>query len=77
MNSFFENFPGTALIAAGAVLIGYFGVVQEPNHSLDDLLALYARPPFIAFASVFALAFMGILAVVSAHRTRVSYLNFL
>jgi hypothetical protein len=55
--------PGTFLIAVGAVLIGYFGVVQEPTHSLDDLLALYARPPFIAFASFFALAFVGIVAL--------------
>jgi drug/metabolite transporter (DMT)-like permease len=67
LDDFFSRYMvfGTALIAIGAVLIGYFGVVQEPTHSLDDLLALYARPPFIAFASVFALAFVGIVGLVS------------
>lgn len=54
---------GTTLIAIGAVLIGYFGVVQEPTHSLDDLLSLFARPTFVAFASLFALTFIGILGV--------------
>lgn len=49
------------------MLIGYFGVVQENPHSLDELLALYARPAFIAFASCFALAFFGVLLV--AHLT--------
>ncbi|UZJ54595.1 hypothetical protein CBS101457_003915 [Exobasidium rhododendri] len=65
LDDFFSRYmiAGTALIAAGAVLIGYFGVVREPNHSLDDLLALYSRPTFIAFASVFALTFVGVLAI--------------
>lgn len=54
---------GTALIAVGAVLIGYFGVVQEPTHSLDDLLALYSRPTFVVFASLFTLLFIGVLAI--------------
>lgn len=38
---------GTVLIAGGAVLIGYFGVVPEPAHPLDDLIKLYSRPAFI------------------------------
>ncbi|CAO3679522.1 unnamed protein product [Umbelopsis vinacea] len=43
---------GTLLIVIGAVLIGGFGVVQEPNHTLDDLIRLYKRPTFIAYFAV-------------------------
>ncbi|KAG2175839.1 hypothetical protein INT44_000317 [Umbelopsis vinacea] len=43
---------GTALIVLGAVLIGGFGVVQEPNHTLEDLIQLYKRPAFIAYFAV-------------------------
>ncbi|KAJ1026918.1 hypothetical protein NDA16_002211 [Ustilago loliicola] len=54
---------GTALIATGAVLIGYFGVVPSPPHSLDELLDLYARPTFVAFATIFTFLFVGVLTV--------------
>lgn len=54
---------GTALIASGAVLIGYFGVVPSPPHSLDELLDLYARPTFVAFATIFTFLFVGVLAI--------------
>jgi hypothetical protein len=54
---------GTALIASGAVLIGYFGVVPSPPHSLDELLDLYARPTFVAFATIFLFLFVGVLTV--------------
>lgn len=65
LDDFFSKYMiiGTALIAIGAVLIGYFGVVQEPTHSLDDLLSLFARPTFVAFASLFFLTFIGVLGV--------------
>ncbi|CAO3671070.1 unnamed protein product [Umbelopsis ramanniana] len=43
---------GTALIVLGAVLIGGFGVVQEPNHTLEDLIQLYKRPTFIVYFAV-------------------------
>lgn len=68
LDDFFSRYmlSGTALIAVGAVFIGYFGVVQAPPHSLDELLALYARPAFVAFASIFTLIFVGVLAIVSA-----------
>jgi magnesium transporter len=33
-------------------MIALFGVVDEPNHSLDDLIELYKRPVFIAYFSV-------------------------
>lgn len=38
---------GTALVAAGALLIGIFGAIPEPNHTLDELLLLLARHHFI------------------------------
>jgi drug/metabolite transporter (DMT)-like permease len=40
---------GTALVALGAVLIAVFGVVQEEEHSLDELMRLWRRGPFLAF----------------------------
>ncbi|CAO1624177.1 unnamed protein product [Sympodiomycopsis kandeliae] len=52
---------GTALILLGAVLIGYFGAIQEAPHSLDELLALFGRPPFIALATILFMAFMCVL----------------
>ncbi|CAG8547542.1 3274_t:CDS:2, partial [Funneliformis mosseae] len=33
-------------------MIGFFGVVNEPNHSLEDLIELYKRPAFIAYFSI-------------------------
>lgn len=56
---------GTLLIAAGAVLIAVFGTVEEPAHSLDELIALYHRPAFIAWFSV--LCFAIIATLVTAH----------
>lgn len=32
--------------------MGLFGVIQEPNHSLEALLALYKRPAFIIYFSI-------------------------
>lgn len=43
---------GTGLVAVGAVLIAVFGVVQEREHSLDELLRLFQRPAFVAFFSI-------------------------
>lgn len=43
---------GTLLIIVGALLVGLFGVIQEPNHSLEALLALYKRPAFIIYFSI-------------------------
>lgn len=54
---------GTALILVGAVLIGYFGAIQEPPHSLDELLSLFGRPPFIALSTILFMAFACILVI--------------
>ena len=59
--------PGSSLIAVGAVLIGYFGAVGEEPHSLHELLELYTRPPFVAFAMLYLLVFVSILTM--AHLT--------
>jgi drug/metabolite transporter (DMT)-like permease len=59
---------GTAMVATGAVLIAVFGVVPEPNHSLDDLLHLLARPAFVVFASVLGVTVVGVLVHVSRMR---------
>jgi len=61
----YQTIKGTVLITVGAVLIGYFGAIQETQHSLDELLSLYARPAFVAFATIAFLVFVGVLAIVS------------
>lgn len=43
---------GTGLIAFGALLVGFFGVVPEPNHSLSDLILLYRKPGFIVYFTI-------------------------
>ncbi|PWN28057.1 hypothetical protein BDZ90DRAFT_219637, partial [Jaminaea rosea] len=48
---------GTALILVGAVLIGYFGAIQEAPHSLDELLNLFGRGPFVALVTMLFMTF--------------------
>ncbi|KAG6851062.1 hypothetical protein H0H93_002954 [Arthromyces matolae] len=43
---------GTVLIAGGAVLIAFFGIVPEQTRSLEDLLALFSRPAFVIYFSI-------------------------
>ena len=57
---------GTLAIAGGAVLIAIFGIVPEPTHSLEDLLVLLRRPPFVVYFSLLGAVVFGVLAVVSA-----------
>lgn len=40
------------LIVLGAGLVAGFGVVPEPNHSLQDLIRLYKRPTFIVYFTI-------------------------
>lgn len=58
---------GTVFIATGAAVIAIFGVVPDGNHSLDELLLLWARGPFIAFFTCVCLAIVVVLA--AAHTT--------
>ncbi|KAI9316071.1 hypothetical protein BX666DRAFT_2019648 [Dichotomocladium elegans] len=54
---------GTVFIVAGAALVAGFGVVPEPNHSLQDLIRLYKRPAFIVyFALIEAIICVGLIA---------------
>ncbi|EIW86729.1 hypothetical protein CONPUDRAFT_148788 [Coniophora puteana RWD-64-598 SS2] len=54
---------GTALIAGGAVLIAVFGIVPEQPRTLDELLALFRRPAFIAWFCVEGVALLVCLVV--------------
>ncbi|CAD6976473.1 unnamed protein product [Tilletia controversa] len=54
LNTTFSKFmvAGTALITMGAILIALFGAITESPHSLDELLRLFARPPFVACCTI-------------------------
>ncbi|KAG0345953.1 hypothetical protein BG004_002744 [Podila humilis] len=52
---------GTMLILLGAIMIGLFGVVPEPSHSLEDLIALWKRPAFIIYFSLIELTVVSLL----------------
>lgn len=51
---------GTALVAAGAVLISLFSALPEPDHNLAQLLDLLAKPDFLVW---FILSIAFVLAV--------------
>ncbi|KAI8059600.1 magnesium transporter NIPA-domain-containing protein [Gongronella butleri] len=62
---------GTTLIVIGAMLIAGFGVVPEPNHTLQDLIRLYQRPTFIIY---FALVeFITCFGLLVTHLLEYSY----
>lgn len=56
---------GTLFIATGAVLIAVFGIVPEPTHSLDDLLALFRRPAFAVYFTLLGSAVL--IALIITH----------
>ncbi|KAG2223574.1 hypothetical protein INT45_001656 [Circinella minor] len=47
-----KTITGTMLIVIGAMLVAGFGVVPEPNHSLQDLIRLYKRPSFVVYFAI-------------------------
>lgn len=49
---------GTALVAVGALLIAAFGSIEDPDHSLSELLQLLRRDEFLCWFSL-SLAFIG------------------
>lgn len=55
---------GTLLIGVGAVLIAIFGIVNEPTHSLDDLLLLFGRKTFVVYFSLLGTAVVAVLVIV-------------
>ncbi|KAF9056155.1 hypothetical protein BJ165DRAFT_1522098 [Panaeolus papilionaceus] len=54
---------GTILIAGGAILIAFFGIVPEQTRSLEDLLILLRRPPFIVYFTILTFVVFVSLAV--------------
>lgn len=56
---------GTILIAGGAILIAFFGIVPEQTRSLEDLLALFRRPTFIVYFSILGMVVFVSLVIVS------------
>ncbi|OJD18048.1 hypothetical protein AJ78_01878 [Emergomyces pasteurianus Ep9510] len=50
---------GTILVCIGAVMIGIFGAIGEPAHTLDQLLALLGRRPFLLWMAGTAV-FVGV-----------------
>lgn len=55
---------GTALVSLGALLIAAFGAIEEPNHSLNELLVLMKRRPFVLWMGFTALLVLGILGAI-------------
>lgn len=62
---------GTALIAGGAALIAIYGIVPETTRSLDELMALFARPAFIAWFC--AEGFILLVCLIVTHGVEYSY----
>ncbi|KAG1769215.1 hypothetical protein EDD22DRAFT_817759 [Suillus occidentalis] len=62
---------GTALIAGGAALIAIYGIVPETTRSLDELMALFARPAFIVWFC--AEGFILLVCLVVTHGVEYSY----
>ncbi|RDW92446.1 hypothetical protein BP5796_01840 [Coleophoma crateriformis] len=52
---------GTLLVSSGAILIAIFGAIPEPAHSLDQLLQLLERGPFVAWMIFQALLVLAII----------------
>lgn len=58
-------YVGTCLIVIGALLVGLFGVIPEPDHDIDDLIRLYKKPAFIAYFSI--LEFVILTGLLTSH----------
>lgn len=56
---------GTILVSSGAVLIAVFGAIPESAHSLDQLLVLLGRGPFVAWMICQALLVVAIIVIAS------------
>ena len=59
---------GTVLIAGGALLIAFWGIVPEPTHTLDDLLQLLGRTSFVVYFTLLSAAIFVCLIVVRTLR---------
>jgi hypothetical protein len=61
------------LIVIGALFVGLFGVIPEPDHDIDDLIRLYKKPAFIAYFSI--LEFVIITGLLTTHYFERLYYN--
>ncbi len=57
---------GTVLVCAGAILIAIFGAIPEPAHTLNQLLSLLARRPFILWMAGQATLVVAIILIASS-----------
>ncbi|KAJ5474192.1 hypothetical protein N7475_003758 [Penicillium sp. IBT 31633x] len=57
------SLAGTVLVCVGALLIATFGAIGEPAHTLDQLLDLLQRRPFILWMSATTFVVVVILVV--------------
>lgn len=53
---------GTLLVCTGALLIAIFGAIPSPPHSLDELLTLLGRTPFVVWMCLQAVLVISIAA---------------
>lgn len=64
-----HSLVGTVLVCVGAGLIAAFGALKEPAHTLDGLLDLLGRKPFLLWVGAQAFIIACILAAAKmAHR---------
>ncbi len=63
---------GTIMTAAGATLIASFGAIEEPSHTLPELLVLFARKTFLIWmgSQVILVAIILLLVSVTSRSTR-------
>ncbi|KAI9486586.1 MAG: magnesium transporter NIPA-domain-containing protein [Benjaminiella poitrasii] len=57
------NILGTGFIVVGALLVGFFGVIPEPHHSLNDLIELYKKSSFIAYFSILEILIVTLIII--------------
>lgn len=60
---------GTVLVAMGALMVAFFGVVPDPHHNLAELLILLHRKPFIIWMLFTFIIMTGILMLIQASKS--------
>lgn len=60
------SIAGTVLVAVGALAIAGFGSIEEPYHSLEELLTLMNRSPFVSWIMLSCIMVMILLSWISA-----------
>ena len=65
---------GTLLVSTGAVLIAIFGAIPEPAHSLDQLLLLLGRGPFVTWMICQAILVVAVI-LIAGFLTRVTSIS--